>query len=56
IVTCAADGEVRLINLSSGTIKYLGSHLGRAHRMALEPGSPHRFLTCGEREGGRGCW
>jgi hypothetical protein len=28
--------------------KLLGSHQGRAHKLAIEPGSPHIFYTCGE--------
>lgn len=26
----------------------LGRHMGRAHKLAVEPGSPHIFYTCGE--------
>ena len=26
----------------------LGRHQGRAHKLAIEPGSPHIFYTCGE--------
>lgn len=26
----------------------LGSHQGRAHKLAIEPGSPYIFYTCGE--------
>lgn len=26
----------------------LGRHQGRAHKLAIEPGSPHVFYTCGE--------
>lgn len=48
IVTCAADGQVRLTYLSRATSTLLGRHEGRAHRLAIEPGSPHRFMTCGE--------
>ena len=48
IVTCAADGQVRLTYLSRATSTLLGRHEGRAHRLAIEPGSPHRFMTCGK--------
>ncbi|CAM9888564.1 unnamed protein product, partial [Scytosiphon promiscuus] len=48
IVSCAADGQVRLTYLSRTTNKLLGLHDGRAHRLAIEPGSPNRFMTCGE--------
>lgn len=26
----------------------LAKHQGRAHKLAIEPGSPHIFYTCGE--------
>lgn len=26
----------------------LGKHQARAHKLAIEPGSPHIFYTCGE--------
>lgn len=29
-------------------MKLLARHHGRAHRLAVEPGSPHTFYTCGE--------
>lgn len=28
--------------------KLLARHQGRAHKLAIEPGSPHIFYTCGE--------
>ena len=28
--------------------KRLGTHLGRVHKLAIEPGSPHIFYSCGE--------
>ena len=28
--------------------KCLAKHQGRAHKLAIEPGSPHIFYTCGE--------
>lgn len=51
IVTCAADGQVRHAQLpESGPVKtsLLAKHQGRAHRLAIEPGSPHVFYSCGE--------
>ncbi|KAF3443607.1 hypothetical protein FNV43_RR13295 [Rhamnella rubrinervis] len=51
IVTCAADGQVRHAQiLESGQVEtsLLGKHQGRAHKLAIEPGSPHIFYTCGE--------
>lgn len=28
--------------------KHLGTHRGRVHKLAIEPGSPHIFYSCGE--------
>lgn len=28
--------------------KKLGQHHGRVHKLAVEPGSPHIFYSCGE--------
>lgn len=51
IVTCAADGQVRRAQITDGgqvETSLLGSHQGRAHKLAIEPGSPYIFYTCGE--------
>ncbi|GAB2218071.1 hypothetical protein Droror1_Dr00001288 [Drosera rotundifolia] len=51
IVTCAADGQVRLAQIPErGNVEtlLLGSHQGRAHKLAIEHGSPYIFYTCGE--------
>ncbi|KAI9180564.1 hypothetical protein LWI28_006091 [Acer negundo] len=51
IVTCAADGQVRHAQiLERGRVetKLLAKHQGRAHKLAVEPGSSHIFYTCGE--------
>ncbi|KAK4803231.1 hypothetical protein SAY86_001434 [Trapa natans] len=51
IVTCAADGQVRYSQiLESGEVKIslLAKHEGGAHKLAIEPGSPHVFYSCGE--------
>lgn len=52
IVSCARDGQVRLAELSSTGVckgtRRLASHRGPAHKLALEPDSPHTFLSCGE--------
>jgi hypothetical protein len=36
--------------LGSGRVetRRLGKHKGRAHKLSVEPASPHRFLSCGE--------
>uniref|UniRef100_A0A5B7BG50 Putative DDB1-and CUL4-associated factor 8 n=1 Tax=Davidia involucrata TaxID=16924 RepID=A0A5B7BG50_DAVIN len=51
IITCAADGQVRHAQiLERGQVEttLLAKHQGRAHKLAIEPGSPHMFYTCGE--------
>ncbi|KAF5206954.1 Ddb1- and cul4-associated factor [Thalictrum thalictroides] len=51
VVTSAADGQVRLGEvLESGMVntKKLGQHHGGVHNLAVEPGSPHIFFSCGE--------
>ncbi|XP_055815493.1 uncharacterized protein LOC129885290 isoform X2 [Solanum dulcamara] len=51
IVTCAADGQVRQAQiLEHGKVetKLLAKHQGRAHKLAIEPASPHIVYTCGE--------
>ncbi|CAL1372883.1 unnamed protein product [Linum trigynum] len=51
IVTCAADGEVRHAQIHEDgevEIEMLAKHQGRAHKLAVEPGSPHGFYSCGE--------
>ncbi|KAK8504850.1 hypothetical protein V6N12_033101 [Hibiscus sabdariffa] len=51
IVTSAADGQVRLGEISEhGQVRTrrLGKHQGRVHSLAIEPGSPHVFFSCGE--------
>ncbi|GLU02690.1 hypothetical protein SLE2022_199310 [Rubroshorea leprosula] len=50
IVTCAADGQVRHAQILERDVetKLLAEHDGRAHKLAIEPGSPHIFYTCGE--------
>lgn len=44
-------GQVRFgTMLQDGTVstKKLARHRGRAHKLALEPGSPRIFYSCGE--------
>ncbi|KAK4562126.1 hypothetical protein RGQ29_004832 [Quercus rubra] len=51
IVTCAADGQVilaQILERGEVAVTTLGKHQGRAHKLAIEPGSPHIFYTCGE--------
>lgn len=51
IVTSAADGQVRHAQILEGgrvETSLLGRHQSRAHKLAVEPGSPHIFYSCGE--------
>ncbi|KAL5984043.1 hypothetical protein ACLOJK_018145 [Asimina triloba] len=51
IVTSAADGQVRHAQIREGgrvDTENLGKHQGRVHKLAIEPGSPHVFYSCGE--------
>ncbi|KAG2541583.1 DDB1- and CUL4-associated factor 8-like isoform X2 [Panicum virgatum] len=51
IVTVAADGQVRVGQLKEGgevTTRLVGEHDSRVHKMAIEPGSPYIFYSCGE--------
>ncbi|ANM66919.1 Transducin/WD40 repeat-like superfamily protein [Arabidopsis thaliana] len=51
IVTSAADKQVRYSKiLESGQVEtsLLGKHQGPVHKLAVEPGSPFSFYTCGE--------
>ncbi|KAI8016064.1 DDB1- and CUL4-associated factor 8 [Camellia lanceoleosa] len=51
IVTSSADGQVGLgqvLENSEVETKRLGKHEGRVHNLAVEPGSPYIFYSCGE--------
>ncbi|GJN08209.1 hypothetical protein PR202_ga26105 [Eleusine coracana subsp. coracana] len=51
IVTVAADGQVRVGQLKEGgevITKQIGEHADRVHKLAIEPGSPYVFYSCGE--------
>ncbi|KAK8699966.1 hypothetical protein V6N13_018373 [Hibiscus sabdariffa] len=50
LVTCAADGEVRHAQILERSVetRLLTKHQGWAHKLAIEPGSPHILYTCGE--------
>ncbi|XVE67207.1 hypothetical protein DITRI_Ditri08aG0141500 [Diplodiscus trichospermus] len=50
LVTCAADGQVRHAKILERRVetRLLAKHQGRAHKLAIEPGSPHIVYTCGE--------
>lgn len=52
IVTCARDGQVRLVSIHpSGTAistTRLAIHRSAAHKIALDPHTPSCFFSCGE--------
>ncbi|KAJ6846835.1 DDB1- and CUL4-associated factor 8 [Iris pallida] len=51
IITSSADGQVRLAQIPENgevSTKRLATHRGRVHKLAIEPGSPHIFYSCGE--------
>ncbi|KAK6144486.1 hypothetical protein DH2020_021306 [Rehmannia glutinosa] len=50
IVTSSADCQVRLIMLKNGSVetKKLSEHEGSVHSLAVEPGNPYVFYSCGE--------
>ncbi|KAL8516111.1 hypothetical protein ACS0TY_014694 [Phlomoides rotata] len=51
IITSSADCQVRLSQiLENGSVvtKRLSRHQGRVHSLAVEPGSPYVFYSCGE--------
>ncbi|KAE8724722.1 putative UDP-Glycosyltransferase superfamily protein [Hibiscus syriacus] len=50
LITCAADGQVRHAQLLERGVetRLLARHEGQAHKLAIEPGSPHIFYTCGQ--------
>jgi WD repeat-containing protein 42A len=48
MITCSADGRVIITDLNNGASTKIYKHRGRAHRIALDPHSPHQFYSCGE--------
>lgn len=51
VVTSAGDGQVRLgLVQEDGRVNttMLGKHQGSVYKLAVEPGSPHIFYSCGE--------
>ncbi|KAJ0979325.1 hypothetical protein J5N97_014799 [Dioscorea zingiberensis] len=51
IITSSVDGQVRLAEVTDDglvTITVLGTHYGRVPQLAIEPGSPRIFYSCGE--------
>ncbi|XP_011162164.1 DDB1- and CUL4-associated factor 8 isoform X2 [Solenopsis invicta] len=48
MVTCARDGQVRLLDLKHDTSKKLASHRGPSHKLAVHPETPHVVFSAGE--------
>ncbi|WOL01927.1 hypothetical protein Cni_G10646 [Canna indica] len=51
IISSAADCQVRVGHIGDNgvvTTKHLGTHGAFVHKLAIEPGSPHIFYSCGE--------
>ncbi|KAL0587881.1 DDB1- and CUL4-associated factor 8-like protein 2 [Plecturocebus cupreus] len=52
LAMCARDGQVRVAELINASYcentKRVAQHRGAAHKLALEPDSPYKFLTSGE--------
>ncbi|XP_045146724.1 DDB1- and CUL4-associated factor 8-like [Echinops telfairi] len=52
VATCGRDGQVRIAELASmphyKITRCVAQHRGAAHKLALEPDSPYRFLSAGE--------
>ena len=48
MITCARDGQVRLLELPIGKSRKIGSHQGPIHKLAIHRETPHIVLSCGE--------
>ncbi|XP_018359875.1 PREDICTED: DDB1- and CUL4-associated factor 8-like isoform X2 [Trachymyrmex cornetzi] len=48
MVTCARDGQVRLLDLEHDTSKKLAAHRGPSHKLAVHPETPHVVFSAGE--------
>ena len=52
MVTCARDGQVRIVELASNgqmrSSKKIALHKAPAHKLATQNEKPHVFLSCGE--------
>lgn len=40
--------QAQILDHGKVETKLLAKHQGRAHKLAIEPASPHIFYTCGE--------
>jgi len=48
MVTCARDGQVRLLDLEHNTSKRLAAHRGPSHKLAVHPETPNLVFSAGE--------
>lgn len=48
MVTCARDGQVRLLDLEHNTSKRLATHRGPSHKLAVHHETPHLVFSAGE--------
>ncbi|KAK2575348.1 hypothetical protein KPH14_012570 [Odynerus spinipes] len=48
MVTCARDGQVRLLDLRHSSSRKLASHYGPSHKLAIHPDTPHVIISVGE--------
>eukprot|EP00741_Cyanophora_paradoxa_P012455 tig00020610_g12034.t1 len=48
IVTCAADGGIRYIDLEKNTCKHISCHESLVHKLALDPASSSVFYSCSD--------
>ncbi|XP_029677296.1 DDB1- and CUL4-associated factor 8-like [Formica exsecta] len=48
MVTCAEDGQVRLLDLEHNTSKRLAAHRAASHKLAVHPETPHIIFSAGE--------
>ena len=48
IVSCARDGQIRLIDLTSKTTKKLAQHIGACHKMSVHSDMPFNIFSAGE--------
>lgn len=48
MVTCAEDGQIRLLDLEHNTSKRLAAHRAASHKLAVHPDTPHIIFSAGE--------
>ncbi|XP_078037478.1 DDB1- and CUL4-associated factor 8 isoform X2 [Augochlora pura] len=48
LMTCACDGQVRLLDMNHGASRNVATHSAPAHKLAIHPDTPHVVLSVGE--------